>query len=440
MYNELEGRLKNKESLIAIIGLGYVGLPIAMGLVQQGWDVLGIDIDQNRVNQLRKGKSYIIDVPSEDVEVAIKKGMQVESTYEKLAQADAILICVPTPLTESKEPDVSYIIKSVDQIIEYMTEDTLVILESTTYPGTTYQLITERIEREKNYTVGEEFFVCYSPERVDPGNKQFQVINTPKVIGGTTSRCLELGKILYESFLEKVVCVSSTKVAEMSKLLENTFRCINIALVNEMAIMCERMGVDIWEVIKGASSKPFGFMPFYPGPGIGGHCIPLDPMYLAWEGKKYNYFNRFIELATDINSNMPGYTVRQIQDILNMHDKSLKGAKILLLGMAYKKDIDDLRESPALEIYELLRSKGAIIEFYDPHIAYFRRNEEKVYGINLVEETIKAQDLVVIITDHQAVDYQWLASQANLIYDTRNVMKGIDGINIIKLGQNLTIE
>lgn len=437
MYSELKSKLEKKDALIAIIGLGYVGLPIAMGLAKKGFKVLGVDIDEKRINALKQGASYIMDVTDQEIEEAMNGHMTVTTTYEKIKEVEAVLICVPTPLTDSKEPDVSFIVRSMDGITKYMTKDTLIVLESTTYPGTTYELITQRIEREKEYKVGVDFFVCYSPERVDPGNKRFCVMNTPKVIGGTTKECLELGKILYESFLTQVVCVSNTKVAEMSKLLENTFRSINIALVNEMTMMCERMGINIWEVIKGASSKPFGFMPFYPGPGIGGHCIPLDPMYLAWEGKKYNYFNRFIELATDINANMPGYVVRQVQDILNINKKAIKGAKVLLLGMAYKKDIDDLRESPALELYELLDSKGAMLNFYDPYVTHFNRGEKVIYGISLTEEVLAGMDLVIIVTDHEIVDYSWIEKHATLIYDTRNVMREITSDKVILLGEQL---
>ncbi len=437
---DLKQKLLEKKATIGVIGLGYVGLPIAVALAKVGYRVIGIDISEEKVNTLKRGKSYIIDVSDQEIEASIDKKLTAHTNYQSIGQADAILICVPTPLTISKEPDVSYIISAMDNMIKYLTPQTLIVLESTTYPGTTDELITKRIKKEKGWRVGEDFYICYSPERVDPGNPDFHVMNTSKIIGGETPKCLEVGKILYTSFLEKVMTVSSTQVAEMSKLVENTFRCINIAMMNEMAMMCERMGVDIWEVIKGASTKPFGFMPFYPGPGIGGHCIPLDPMYLSWQGKKYNYFNRFIELATDINSNMPRYVVSQIEDILNLKEKCIKGSNIMLLGMAYKKDIDDLRESPALEIYELLLKKGAKLSFHDPYVQSFRRGKEIVYGSPLTEKILSDIDIIAIITDHSQVDYEWIEKHAQLIYDTRNAMKDIKSHKIFKLGDHIDHE
>lgn len=437
MYNELKKRILSKEAIIGIIGLGYVGLPIAMSIVRQDYNVIGIDTNKKRVDQLMQGESYIIDTPDTELEEAIKTRFTAYDYYEPINRCDVVLICVPTPLTESKVPDLSYIIKSVDAIVEHMKRGVLIVLESTTYPGTTQELIVDRIERERDYKVGEDFFVCFSPERVDPGNIQFQVTNTPKVIGGTTEKCLEMGRLLYESFLEQVVTVTSTKVAEMSKLLENTFRCINIGFINEMTMMCEKMDVNIWEVIKAASSKPFGYMTFYPGPGIGGHCIPLDPLYLSWEGKKYNYFNKFIELATDINANMPNYVVKQIQDILNEQGIWMKKANILLLGMAYKKDIDDLRESPALEVYKLLKERQVEVSFYDSYIdSFYDEDNQKVYRINWDEDTISQKDLVVILTDHSNVDYEWVEQNATLIYDTKNVMGNMKSKKVILLGEH----
>lgn len=436
----IKEKLFQRKAVIGVIGLGYVGLPIAIELTRQGFNVAGIDINEEKISQLKRGESYIIDISNEEVAAAIKDKLSVSTDFKMVQKTDCILICVPTPLNEYKEPDVSYIINVMDNIIPYIPKEILIVLESTTYPGTTEELITKRITSEKGWEAGKDFYVCYSPERVDPGNPVYYVKNTPKVIGGETKSCLELGEILYRSFIDHVKCVSSTKVAEMSKLLENTFRCVNIAMINEMTIMCERMNIDIWEAIEGAATKPFGFMPFYPGPGIGGHCIPLDPLYLSWKAKKYDYFSRFIELAADINNNMPRYTVMQIENLLNIKGKCLKGSKILLMGVAYKKDIDDLRESPALKVYELLLSKGASLSFYDPYVNKFRREEEIVYKTELTEELLKEMDLVVILTEHSKVDYTFVYEHAKLIFDTKNVMKDFKSDKVLKLGQNMDVK
>lgn len=436
---DIKEKLLQRKAVIGVIGLGYVGLPIAVELASKGYTVIGIDINEQRVSQLKRGESYIIDVSSEEIAAVIGSKLLVSTDFKRVEKTDCILICVPTPLNEYKEPDVSYIVNVMDNIIPYIPKEVLIVLESTTYPGTTEDLITKRIEKEKGWEKGKDFYVCYSPERVDPGNPSFYVSNTPKVIGGETENSLELGSILYRSFIDKVRCVSSTKVAEMSKLLENTFRCVNIAMINEMAMMCEKMNIDIWEVIEGASTKPFGFMPFYPGPGIGGHCIPLDPLYLSWQAKKYDYFNRFIELATDINSNMPRYTITQIESLLNAKGKCIKGSKVLLLGITYKKDIDDLRESPALKVYDLLLSKGAMLTFYDSYAKQFRREEEIVYSVDLTEEILGQMDLVVILTEHSNIDYKWVHKHAKLIFDTKNAMKGIKSDKLFKLGQNIEV-
>nr|WP_302596896.1 nucleotide sugar dehydrogenase [uncultured Cellulosilyticum sp.] len=435
---ELIEKILDKKIKVAVIGLGYVGLPLSVAIAKAGYTVLGVDCNEKWVDTINKGISNIIDVSSQTLKGIVEAGMLKASTdFSSVAQAGAIIICVPTPLNKAKEPDLSYIIKAMDGIVPFISKETLISLESTTYPGTTDELVVERIEREKKWRVGEDFFVCYSPERVDPGNKTFSVENTPKVIGGSTDKCLELGKALYESFLPKVVGVRSTRVAEMSKVLENTFRCINIALMNEMTMMCERMNIDIWEVIKGASSKPFGFMPFYPGPGVGGHCIPLDPLYLSWEAKKYNYFSRFIETASDINSNMPYYVVGQIVKLLNVNNKLIKGSHILLLGMSYKKDIGDLRESPSLEVYELLREKGMDVAFYDPYVTTFESKEGSVKRQELTKENVASADVVVILTDHSKIDYQWIVDEAQLVFDTRNACMDIESKKVIKLGQNV---
>lgn len=435
---DLIEKIKSRQIKITVIGLGYVGLPLSMALAKVGHHVQGIDCNEEWVALINQGHSNIIDVTDEQLQASLEKNLFNASTdYSLISQADAVIICVPTPLNKAKEPDLSYIVSAMEGLIPYLSKETLISLESTTYPGTTEELIENYVEEKKGWEVGKDFYVCYSPERVDPGNKVYSVQNTPKVIGGSTEKCLKIGKALYNSFLPKVVGVKTTRVAEMTKVLENTFRCVNIALVNEMTMMCERMGIDIWEVIKGASSKPFGFMTFYPGPGVGGHCIPLDPLYLSWEAKKYNYFSRFIETASDINSNMPYYVVHQIGKIFCQQGKIIKRSKILLVGMSYKKDISDLRESPSLEVYELLKKQGGMIEFYDPYIKKFNYKNKIVEGIELNEETIKQFDLIVILSDHSNIDYNWLIENAVLIYDTRNVCKDIESNKIIKLGQNL---
>lgn len=420
---------------VAVIGLGYVGLPLSMAIASAGYQVLGIDKNPQWVATIQQGISNIGDVSSEVLKKAVAdKRFEAFIDYKVIMQAEQVIICVPTPLNAAKEPDLSYIISAVDGLIPYIQKGTLISLESTTYPGTTDELIVERIQREKGWQVGQDFYACYSPERVDPGNKQYKVESTPKVVGGTTAECLKRGKAFYESFLPQVVTVSSTRAAEMTKLLENSFRCINIAFINEMTMMCERMNIDIWEVIKGASSKPFGFMPFYPGAGVGGHCIPLDPLYLSWEAKKYDYFNRFIELASDINNNMPYYVVRQIREILNSRSKVLKDSKLLLVGMSYKKDISDTRESPSLEVLRLLLEQGGCVSFYDPYVETVRLGEQVLQCVSLDQETVSGADLVILLTDHEKLPYGDLIQWAQCLYDTKN---RYDDQAVIKLGQKI---
>lgn len=434
----LTERIINKQVKIAVIGLGYVGLPLSVALAKVGHYVIGIDTNKEWVDLINQGISKIIDVQSNELKMLVDaKQIVAEPNYIRISEADVIIICVPTPLNMTKEPDLSYIIKAVESIMPHLQKGSLISLESTTYPGTTEELIVSHLEQEKGWKVGEDFYVCYSPERVDPGNPYFSVENTAKVVGGSTKACLEAGVAIYESFLPQVISVKSTRVAEMSKVLENTFRYVNIALMNEMTMMCERMDIDIWEVIKGASSKPFGFMPFYPGPGVGGHCIPLDPLYLSWEAKKYNYFSRFIETASDINSNMPYYVVRQIEQLLGKCGKLIKKSHILLIGMSYKKDIGDLRESPSLEVYDLLTRRGSDVSFYDPYVKSFKYKEGVIKRTSLDEELLKQVELVVILTDHSKMDYEFIIKNARVIYDTRNACAGYESENIIKLGDNL---
>ncbi|OPJ56508.1 nucleotide sugar dehydrogenase [Alkalithermobacter paradoxus] len=437
MDHILSEKIKNKEAKVGVVGLGYVGLPLAVELANSGFNVFGIDICEEKINMLKSKKSYVIDINSEVIEELIDKKLSVGSDFTIVSNLDIVIICVPTPLNEAKEPDLSYIVDSVKEIRRYLKKRTLIILESTTYPGTTEELIINSIEEEKSFKIGKDFFVCYSPERVDPGNKKFNITNTPKVIGGATKTCLELGILLYSSFVEKIVPVSCIKVAEMVKLFENTFRSINIALVNELTQTLERIGINIWEVIDAASTKPFGFFTFYPGPGIGGHCIPLDPIYLSWKAKKSNYYNRFIELASDINSNMPRYVVSQVTDILNNLGKCIRESNILLVGVAYKKDIDDLRESPAIEIFNLLEEKGASVSYYDTYISYFTNNGKVVYSIELTEEILNEFDLVIITTNHSNIDYEFILSNSEIVYDTRNVTSKYSSDKSILLGRHI---
>jgi len=432
----IKERILDKTATLAVVGLGYVGLPLAIEMVKAGYRVLGVDLSWEKVERLQAGKSYVKDVSDEDVESAVEsRKFIVSMDYGILREADAISICVPTPLRKTKDPDISYVTSAVGEIMNVLKRDTLIVLESTTYPGTSEELIEHEIRNKLGYLVGEDFYVCFSPERVDPGNSIYQTKNTPKVIGGITPACIELGALLYGQIVERVVPVSSTKVAEMVKLLENTFRSVNIALVNELTIMCERMGINVWEVIDAAATKPFGFMPFYPGPGIGGHCIPLDPMYLSWKAKTYDFYNKFIELASDVNGNMPRFVLQEISDLLNARKKSINGAKILLLGVAYKKDIDDIRESPALEMYHLLQDRGADLSFADPYVPSFKDHRgEQVHAVQVNQSLLENMDLVVIATNHSNVNYEWIARHSPLVFDTRNATKGIYRSNIVLLG------
>ncbi len=437
-YQALKEKLQTKTGKIGVIGLGYVGLPLAMEMVKGGFTIYGIDLDTRKVESLSRGESYIQDVPGTVVAEAVNSGTFIPTTdYSVIRELDTISICVPTPLSENQDPDTSFIRSVVDEIKTYIKKGTLIILESTTYPGTTEELIQSELEA-LGLTAGEDFFICFSPERVDPGNRNFNTYNTPKVIGGTTEACKELGVLLYSNVVKTVVPVSSPKVAEMSKLLENTFRSINIAFVNELAMMCDKMGIDVWEVIRAASTKPFGFMPFYPGPGIGGHCIPLDPMYLSWKAKEFRFYSKFIELAQSINDNMPEYVMHSAAQVLNVYAKSIRNSQVLLLGMAYKPDVDDLRESPALEIYELFKESGAKVQFYDPYATSFQDvHGNIVQSVKYDRNAFAKYDCMVLITNHRSFPYQELADLGVPIIDTRNAFADIQSDNIYKLGTGL---
>jgi len=427
----LAEKIRTRTAHVGVVGLGYVGLPLAVEYAEAGFHVTGIDLNESKVARLNEGDSYVGDVASSVLAPLVEKGLLRATTdFAAIRDFDTVNICVPTPLRKTKDPDMSYIVAACGEIEKYMHSGMLVILESTTYPGTTDELVLPMLEKS-GLKVGEDFFLCFSPERVDPGNVKYQTRNIPKVVGGTTSECTELGKLFYEQALDQVVPVSSTRVAEMVKLLENTFRMINIGLANEMAIMCDSMGIDVWEVIDAAATKPFGFMPFYPGPGLGGHCIPIDPFYLSWKTKQSGTEARFIELAGQINGQMPHFVVEKIQNALNQVGKPVKGSKILVYGVSYKRDIDDVRESPALDIMLLLRRLGGETWFVDPYVDEMRLGGETVRAKS--EDAVADADCVVIVTDHSAFDYKRLVCEAALIVDTRNALKGIESEKIFRL-------
>jgi UDP-N-acetyl-D-glucosamine dehydrogenase len=416
-------KLKDRTAVVSVLGMGYVGLPLAVVFAEAGLKVIGIDPVQEKVEMLNRGESYVMDVPSETVARLVKEGrLEATTDFSVLAQADAVSICVPTPLRKTGDPDLSFILNATDDLAKYVHPGMIVVLESTTYPGTTRELILPKLTKEGQFEVGKEVFVAFSPERVDPGRTDWTTINTPKVVGGITPDCTEVATAWYCMALEQVVPVTSTEVAEMTKLLENTFRMINLGLVNELAIMCSVLGVDVWEVIEAAATKPFGFMKFTPGPGIGGHCIPIDPLYLSWKLRSLNYNARFIELASEINTGMPRFVIGKIQDALNEHSKPLKGSKVLVLGAAYKADIDDVRESPALDVIGLLRSKGAQVSFHDQYVHHIRHDSWEMASAPDLMEAVRAADCVAIITNHKVYDYPAILEQASLIVDTRNAL------------------
>ena len=428
--------IQQKRANIAVIGLGYVGLPLAITFANAGFNVTGIDPNEEKVEQLNSGESYISDVTNAQVRKHIDAGrLRATTDYSVLSEIDAVSICVPTPLRKTGDPDMSYIASASNQIAPYLHRSMVIVLESSTYPSTTREYVLPKLTAETGLKVGEDFFLAFSPERVDPGRKDFTTVNTPKVLGGITPACTEVAKAWYQQAIETVVTVTTTEVAEMTKLLENTFRMINISMVNELAQMCERLDVDVWEVIDAAATKPFGFMKFTPGPGLGGHCIPIDPLYLSWKMKTLNYTARFIELASDINTNMPRYIVGRIQDALNRYKKPLNGSKILVLGVAYKPNINDMRESPALDIIHLLRERGAVVSYHDPFVPELDYDNIQMSSEKDLAAAIEAADLVAIITNHSKYDYNMIVEKATLIFDARNATKDVPktDLKVIKL-------
>jgi len=431
-HSALLEKIRARRAKVGVVGLGYVGLPLAVEFAKAGFEATGIDNNPAKVDALNQGRSYVQDVPAETLRPLVEAGrLRATDSYAAIRDCDTVNICVPTPLRKTKDPDLSYIVAACEEIARFLHPGMLIILESTTYPGTTDELVLP-ILRKSGLEVGADFFLCFSPERVDPGNRVYQTANIPKVVGGVTPACSEAGAVFYQQALEKVVPVSSTQVAEMVKLLENTFRMINIGLVNELALMCDRMGINVWEVIDAAATKPFGFMPFYPGPGLGGHCIPVDPFYLSWKTKQSGVEARFIDLAGYINGQMPHFVVDKIQNALNDRSKPLKGSRVHILGVAYKRDIDDVRESPAFDVMHLLKRRGAVLSYSDPFVP-----EIQVDGLNLrsedLWEAVGASDCVAIITDHSLFDYPRILQEASLIVDTRNALRGMQSPKIVRL-------
>ncbi|MEO7502042.1 MAG: nucleotide sugar dehydrogenase [Gemmatimonadaceae bacterium] len=425
MKDRLIRKLGDRSACIGVVGLGYVGLPLAIEFATAGFHVIGYDVSEEVVAELMRGESHIQDVPSADVAEAVRAGrLEATADVTRLRDMDAVSIAVPTPLAKTRDPDMTYVLAAADAIAAHCRPGMLIVLESTTYPGTTRELMQPKLEAA-GLTIGEDVFLAFSPERVDPGNAKWNIKNTPKVVGGITAACTEVASALYASCLDTIVPVSSTETAELVKLLENTFRSVNIGLVNEMQIVCEKLGVNVWEVIDAAATKPFGFMKFTPGPGIGGHCIPLDPHYLAWKMRTLNYKTRFIDLASEINSEMPALVVEKVAQALNDQRKSVKGSRILVLGVAYKKDIDDMRESPALDVIRLLEDWGADVVYHDPHIPSFREDGHERLSVELTDAELARTDAVVIITDHTGIDYQRIVDMTSLVVDTRNVTAGM---------------
>jgi UDP-N-acetyl-D-glucosamine dehydrogenase len=425
LKDELMSKLENKTAKLGVVGLGYVGLPLAVEKAKAGYKVIGFDVQSKKVDMVNAGNNYIGDIVNQDLKNLVEEGsLKATTDFSFVKEVDTVCICVPTPLDIYKQPDLSYVVSSTESVAKYLHKGMLVVLESTTYPGTTEEVCKPILEKS-GLKCGKDFFLAFSPERVDPGNKEFKTKNTPKVVGGCTEECTEVAAALYRSVLQSDVKeVSSPAVAEMEKILENTFRNINIALANEMAMLCNKMGIDVWEVIDAAKTKPYGFMPFYPGPGLGGHCIPLDPFYLEWKAKEYDFHTKLIETSGIINDCMPEFVVDNVMKLLNKNKKALNGAKVLLLGVAYKKDIDDMRESPVLKVIDHLLKNGADIIYNDPYIPSFKHNGVQ-YESTPWEEAIKYADAVIITTDHSSYDYEKIVAEASVLYDTRNATKDV---------------
>jgi UDP-N-acetyl-D-glucosamine dehydrogenase len=427
----LKEKIDARQARIGVIGLGYVGLPLAIEFARAGFDVTGFDVDESKVSALNAARSYILDVKDHEVADLVAAGrLRATSDMSRLSGIDAVDICVPTPLRKTKDPDMSYIVAAAEQITTYLHPGMLVVLESTTYPGTTAEVLLPMFEGT-GLKVGHDFFLAFSPERVDPANEKYTTRNTPKVVGGTTPACSEVAAALYGAAVDTVVPVSSTQVAEMVKLLENTFRAVNIGLVNEIALMAHRMNIDVWEVIDAARTKPFGFMPFYPGPGLGGHCIPVDPFYLSWKARQTGFECRFIELAGQINGSMPGFVVERIGEALNTRKQAINGSRVHLFGVAYKRDVSDMRESPALDILELLHRRGAVLSYTDPHVPVLEHGDLSLRSVS--EDAVGDVDCAVICTDHQVFDYPAMVTRFPLVVDTRNALKGTTAPNLFRL-------
>lgn len=430
---DLAHKIRTRSARVGVIGLGYVGLPLLLEMAKAGFRATGIDIDEQRVNAVNAGTSYVLDVPGESLSACVRTGqLRATPSFAVLGELDTISICVPTPLRKTKDPDLSYIVAAVEAVNRQLRPGQLVVLESTTYPGTTQEVVLPILEKS-GLRVGKDFFLAFSPERVDPGNRHYTTRNIPKVIGGVTPHCTALAVLLYQQFIERIVPVSSPSTAEMVKLLENTFRSVNIALANEMAMLCHTFGINVWEVIEAAKTKPFGFMAFYPGPGLGGHCIPVDPHYLTWKARINGFEPRFIELAGQVNSQMPTFTVSRIADALNDRQKSLKGSTILALGVTYKKDVNDIRESPALEVIHKLHQKGAVVSYADPYVPEVALGDLVMRAVELTPSVLEATDCVVVLTDHSAFDYSLIATHSPLIIDCRNALRDFPAPHILPL-------
>lgn len=433
MDSTLKNKIISKKAKIGVIGLGYVGLPLAVEFAKKGFEVHGIDVDSNRVGLINKKRSYILDVTNEDIRATIDAGLLFATTdYKIIKKLDAVIICVPTPLRKTKEPDISYIINAAEQIAKNWKKGQLIVLESTTYPGTTDEVVLPILQKT-GFKLDADFFLAFSPERVDPANIKFKTRDIPKVVGGVTKKSTELTRLLYNQVIKNVMAVSSSRAAEMVKLLENTFRSVNIGLVNEIALMCNKLDINVWEVIEAAKTKPFGFMPFYPGPGLGGHCIPIDPLYLSWKARAHGFEARFIELADMVNAYMPEHVVRRVSEVLNGFKKPLRDSRLLIVGMAYKKDVSDVRESPAIEIIRLLKRAGADVSYFDPYAPQIQIDGQNLKSVEWQPREFKNMDCVVIITDHSSVDYEEILKNSKVIFDTRNVYRNSNSKKVVRL-------